>query len=288
MIRKGVILAGGRGTRLDPLTRVVSKQLLPVYDKPMIFYPLALLMRCGIREVLVVTSPEWIASYHELLGDGAELGMRISYSPQESPTGIPDGLTVAQDWLEGEGCCFILGDNLFFGNLDPIRAAMTLEHGARIFAVPTREPQRFGIVELGEAGEVLSVEEKPVLPRSDLAIPGVYLFDGSAAARAARLRPSKRGESEICELIDGYRAEDLLSCRKLGRGFVWLDAGTPEGLLEAWNFVATMAHRTGFEVACLEEISWREGWIDAAQLQALAAAQVSSVRRGYLEGLLVS
>lgn len=285
MIRKGVILAGGRGTRLDPLTRVVSKQLLPVYDKPMVYYPLALLMRCGIREVLVVTSPEWLASYQELLGDGAGLGMQVSYAAQEAPTGVPDGLTVAQDWLAGQGCCFILGDNLFFGNLDPIREAMALERGAGIFAVPTREPQRFGIVELGEAGEVLSVEEKPTQPRSDLAIPGVYLFDGSVAARAACLRPSARGETEICELIESYRSEEMLDCRKLGRGFVWLDAGTPEGLLEAGNFVATMAHRTGFEVACLEEIAWREGWIDDGQLQQLATEQVSTVRRAYLEAL---
>ncbi|GHC40022.1 glucose-1-phosphate thymidylyltransferase [Roseibacillus persicicus] len=286
MISKGVILAGGQGTRLDPLTRVVSKQLLPVYDKPMIFYPLALLMRCGIREVLLVTSRDWLPSYRRLLGDGAALGMTIDYAIQENPVGVPDGLVVARDWLAGEGCCFILGDNLFFGNLDPLRQAMSLTGGACIFAVPTREPQRFGIVELGPEGKVLSVEEKPVEPKSDLAIPGVYLFDGSAAWRAGSLQPSSRGETEICDLMESYRREGLLECRRLGRGFVWLDAGTVEGLLEAGNFVATMAHRTGFEVACLEEIAWREGWLTDAELASLAKKQVSKVRREYLEGLL--
>ncbi|MDP0490255.1 MAG: sugar phosphate nucleotidyltransferase [Verrucomicrobiota bacterium JB023] len=288
MIRKGVILAGGRGTRLDPLTRVVSKQLLPVYDKPMVLYPLSLLMRCGIREVMLVTSPEWLPSYRSLLGDGSELGMEISYSVQESPRGVPQGLAIAGPWLAGEGCCFILGDNLFFGNLDPLREAMNLEKGARIFAVPTREPERFGIVEVDATGQVLSIEEKPRTPKSDLAIPGVYLFDGSVARRAESLQPSQRGETEICDLMASYLREDELECRELGRGFVWLDAGTPASLLEAGNFVSAMEHRTGYEVACLEEISWRQGWINEAQLADLARKQANPARRKYLQSLTES
>ncbi len=257
MIRKGVVLAGGRGTRLDPLTQVVSKQLLPVFDKPMIFYPLALLMRCGIRQILIVTSPEWLESYRSLLLDGAHLGVSIDYLVQEQPTGVPDGLAIAENWLQGEGCCFLLGDNLFFGNLDRVRQAVNLKTGASIFAVPTREPERFGIVELGSGDEVLSIEEKPSEPRSDLAIPGIYFFDGTVSNRVKRLKPSSRGETEICELIESYRTEALLECQRLGRGFIWLDAGTPEGLLETGNFVATMEKRMGYEVACLEEIAWR-------------------------------
>lgn len=286
MIQKGVILAGGQGTRLDPLTRVISKQLLPIYDKPMVFYPLALLMRCGIREVLVISSPEWIEDYRRTLGDGSELGIEIAYAVQEQPTGVPDGLTIAKTWLGGAGCCFVLGDNLFFGNLDPIREAMSLAGGARIFAIPTREPSRFGIVELDASGAVMSVEEKPTQPRSDLAIPGLYLFDGTAAERASTLQRSQRGETEICDLIRSYHEEQALDCRRLGRGFVWLDAGTPDGLLEAGNFVATMRHRTGYELACLEEVSWREGWIGIAELTRLAEAQPSPSRRDYLMALL--
>lgn len=285
MIRKGIILAGGKGTRLDPLTQVISKQLLPVYDKPMVFYPLALLMRCGIRDVLLVTGEEWLESYRRVLGDGSQWGMRIDFAIQENPTGVPDGLLVAQDWLAGEGCCFILGDNLFFGNLDPIREATTLASGGQIFAMPTREPERFGIVELGSDDEVLSVEEKPVNPRSDWAIPGVYFFDGTVAERAGRLIPSSRGETEICELMGEYLKEGLLKCRRLGRGFVWLDAGTAEGLLEAGNFVATMEKRMGNELACLEEIAWREGWIDDEILADFSEKQVNPDRARYLRGL---
>lgn len=286
MIRKGVILAGGKGTRLYPLTRVISKQLLPVYDKPMLFYPLSLLMRSGIREVLVITGPEWVESYRRVLGDGSQWGMKIEIAVQEQATGVPDGLLVAEDWLAGEGCGFVLGDNLFFGNFDPIRAAVAVEQGGQIFAIPTREPERFGVVELGAKNEVLSVEEKPTEPCSDLAIPGVYFFDGSAPKRASQLRPSSRGETEICELMGSYLKEEKLVCRRLGRGFVWLDAGTPEGLLEAGNFVATMEKRMGYELACLEEIAWRAEWIDRLHLEALVDEQVSLVRRDYLRSLL--
>lgn len=285
MIRKGVILAGGKGTRLDPLTRVISKQLLPVYDKPMVFYPLSLLMRCGIREILLVTGEEWLENYREVLGDGSNWGMKISYAVQSEPTGVPDGLVVAEEWLAGEGCCFILGDNLFFGNLDPLREGVTLEEGGLIFAMPTREPERFGIVELGERDSVLSVEEKPARPRSDWAIPGVYFFDGSAPERARQLRPSARGESEICDLMQSYLTDGQLICRRLGRGFVWLDAGTADGLLEAGNFVATMEKRMGYELACPEEIAWREGWIDDSALAELASEQTNPVRERYLREL---
>ncbi|MGJ8725912.1 MAG: sugar nucleotidyltransferase [Roseibacillus sp.] len=286
MIRKGVILAGGKGTRLDPLTRAISKQLLPVYDKPMVCYPLSLLMRCGIREVLVVTSEEWVSSYRRVLGDGSQWGMQIDFAEQEEAVGVPDGLVVAEDWLAGEGCCFILGDNLFFGNLDPIRKAMMLQAGGCIFAIPAREPERFGIVELGEQGKVLSLEEKPEKPRSDLAIPGIYFFDGSVVERARNLDVSPRGETEICDLMESYRKDGELNCRRLGRGFVWLDAGTTEALLEAGNLVATLEKRMGFEVACLEEIAWRENWISDEQLREVANAQVNPQRRRYLKSIL--
>lgn len=284
-MKKGVILAGGKGTRLHPLTMVSSKQLLPVYDKPMVFYPLSLLMRCGIREVLLVTSEEWVESYQRVLGDGSNWGMTISYAIQHEPTGVPDGLVVAQDWLAGEGCCFVLGDNLFFGNLDPIREAATRAEGAQIFAMPTGEPSRFGIVELGDEGEVLSVEEKPDQPRSDRAIPGLYFFDRTASKRASELKPSSRGETEICDLLASYLADQQLHCQPLGRGFVWLDAGTAGGLLEAGNFVATLEKRMGNEVACLEEIAWREGWIDHEALMALAAEEINPSRARYLREL---
>ncbi|MBK1834973.1 sugar nucleotidyltransferase [Roseibacillus ishigakijimensis] len=286
MIRKAVVLAGGKGTRLDPLTRVISKQLLPVYDKPMIFYPLSVVMRCGIRQVLVVTAPEWLASYQRLLGDGSSLGMSISYAVQERPTGVPDGLVIAADWLAGEGCLFILGDNLFFGNLDPLRDAVGLVAGATAFAIPTREPEKFGIVELDEEGRVLSLEEKPSQPRSDLALPGVYFFDPTVVAKAGALRPSSRGETEICELLGHYLCAGQLQCRRLGRGFVWLDAGTPEGLLKAGNFVATLTHRNGYELACLEEIAWREGWLSDEELASLAGQQHNPQRRVYLQSLI--
>lgn len=286
MIRKGIILAGGKGTRLDPLTRVISKQLLPVYDKPMLFYPLSLLMRNGIREILVITAPEWVESYRRVLGDGSQWGLQFEIAVQENPTGVPDGLVIAEEWLAGEGCCFILGDNLFFGNLDPIREGITLEEGALIFAMPTREPERFGIVELDEEGEVVSVEEKPENPHSDLAIPGVYFFDSSVCKRALQLKPSARGETEICELMASYLQESLLKCRRLGRGFVWLDAGTPEGLLEAGNFVETMEKRMGYELACLEEIGWKLGWVSEERLRELANEQINPEKRLYLLGLL--
>ncbi len=286
MIRKGVILAGGKGTRLDPLTRAISKQLLPVYDKPMIFYPLSLLMRCGIREVLLVTSPEWVGSYRSVLGDGSQWGVEIDFIVQEQATGVPDGLVLAREWLAGEGCCFILGDNLFFGNLDPVREAVALTTGARIFAMPTREPERFGIVELDAEDKVLSVVEKPTAPRSDLAIPGVYFFDKYAPDHAAQLTPSARGETEICDLMQAYLRQEKLTCRRLGRGFVWLDGGTPADLLEAGNFVATMEKRMGYELACLEEIAWRAGWISDEQLENLILNQPSATRADYLRTLM--
>lgn len=285
MIRKGVILAGGNGTRLDPLTKATSKQLLPVYDKPMVFYPLSVLMRCGIRDVLVVTSARWLSCYQEVLGDASQWGLTISYVVQDEPTGVPDGLVLAKDWLAGEGCCFVLGDNLFFGNLDPIREAIALPHGALIFAMPTGEPERFGVVELGPGGEVLSVEEKPENPRSEWAIPGLYFFDGSVAERACKLEASPRGETEICDLMKSYLNDKALRCRRLSRGFIWLDAGTVEGLLEAGNFVATMEKRMGNEVACLEEIAWREGWIDSEDLSQLANSQLNPRRASYLRSL---
>lgn len=288
---KGIILAGGSGTRLDPLTRVASKQLLPVYDKPMVFYPLALLMRCGFREILVITAPEWQESYFALLGDGSEWGMSIDYCLQDKPTGIPEAWILAEDWLAGDSSCLVLGDNLFFGNLDSIRATVLDEkkQGGTIFAIPTMAPERFGIVTLEDhEGEekVVKIEEKPSKPSSNLAILGLYFFDRSASRRAKSLQPSERGETEVCSLMESYRKDGLLHCQRLGRGFVWLDAGTPDGLLEAGNFVESLEKRTGYQIACPEEIAWREGWIGDDALEELAKKQRNLDREAYFLNLL--
>ncbi|HLO75201.1 MAG TPA: glucose-1-phosphate thymidylyltransferase RfbA [Magnetospirillum sp.] len=267
---KGVILAGGSGSRLRPLTRVVSKQLLPVYDKPMIYYPLSTLMLAGIREIMVITTPDDLDRFQGLLGDGSQWGLRIEYATQASPDGLPQGLIIAERFLAGAPSCLVLGDNVFFGTgLTPILAsAATLTRGATVFTYPVKDPERYGVVQLAADGSVLSIEEKPQRALSRLAITGIYFFDGDAPAIARTLAPSARGELEITDLLREYLRRGTLSLQRLGRGVAWLDTGTHQSLLQASDFVRTIEERQGLKIACLEEIACRQGFITLDQLRA--------------------
>ena len=263
----GLILAGGYGTRLRPLTRAVSKQLLPVYDKPMIYYPLSTLMLMDIRKVLVITTPDFVEAMCKLLGRGASLGMYIEYKSQTRPAGLPDAFKIGKDFIGDDTVCLILGDNIFYGNgliesLQDVRENMDLGCGASIFAYHVKDPQRYGVIEFGEEGQVLSLTEKPTMPKSSYAIPGLYAFDNTVAKRAEELQPSERGELEILDLLKSYWAEDRLCTTSLGRGIAWLDMGTPEALLQASALVQTVQERQGLMIGCLEEIAYQKDWID--------------------------
>ena len=266
---KGIILAGGKGTRLYPLTIGVSKQMLPVYDKPMIYYPLSMLMLAGIREILVITTPEDQAQYARLLGDGTKWGLRFEYTIQTEPRGLADAFIVGKDFLAGEGACLILGDNIFFGHGLPeiLREAARISNGAVVFAYPVRDPERYGVVEFDEAGRAISLEEKPQQPRSKYAVPGIYFYDANVVAYAEALKPSSRGEIEITDLNKRYLAEGKLGVKVLGRGVAWLDAGTHESLLQAAMFVQAVEDRQGMMISCVEEIAYRMGYIDKEQLR---------------------
>lgn len=269
---KGIILAGGRGRRLHPLTRAVSKQILPVYDKPMIYYPLSVLMLAGIREILVVSDAQALPSFVRLLGDGSRWGLRFDYVEQADPRGLPDAFLVGRDFMAGESACLILGDNIFFGRGLPeqLRLAASIKRGARIFAYPVRDPGRYGVVEFDEMGRALSLEEKPEQPRSIYAVPGLYFYDERVAEFAASLRPSARGELEITDLNRIYMELGELQVTALGRGVAWFDAGTHESLLQAANFVQTIEERQGLMISCPEEIAYRMGFIDLEQTRVLA------------------
>ena len=269
---KGIILAGGRGTRLHPLTFAMSKQLLPVYDKPMVYYPLSMLMLADIREILIISTPEDLPLFRSLLGDGTQWGVSFSYAEQDQPRGLADAFRVGAEFVGGEPSCLILGDNIFFGHGLPeiLRRASTLNSGACIFAYAVRDPERYGVVEFDETGKVISLEEKPAQPKSHYAVPGIYFYDPSVVQLAANLQPSKRGELEITDLNRLFLERGDLRVETMGRGTAWLDAGTHESLLQAANFIQAVQERQGMMISCPEEIAYRMGFIDKAQLLQLA------------------
>lgn len=285
---KGIILAGGHGTRLFPLTLSVSKQLLPVYDKPMIYYPLSMLMLAGIREILVISTPEALPGFRDLLKDGSQWGLKFSYAEQPEPRGLADAFLVKPEFIGGEPVCLILGDNIFFGSGLPsqLRAAAKLDSGALIFAYPVRDPRRYGVVEFNEQGRVLSIEEKPQHPRSHYAVPGLYFYDEKVVEYAANLQPSERGEIEITDLNRKYMETGLLQVEIMGRGVAWLDAGTHESLLQAANFVQAVEERQGMMISCPEEIAYRMDYINRNELRQAALAFNHNEYGSYLLGLL--
>jgi glucose-1-phosphate thymidylyltransferase len=285
---KGIILAGGSGTRLYPLTRALSKQLLPVYDKPMIFYPLSVLMLGGIRDILVITTPSDAPLFHTLLGDGSQWGVRLGYAVQPAPRGLPDAFLVGRDFLAGEGAALMLGDNLVYGDglTEMMRRSAARSEGATIFGYRVGDPERYGVVEFDQGGKALSIEEKPKKPRSDWAVIGLYFYDRDVVKIAETLKPSPRGELEITDLNNAYLRAGKLYLERLGRGYAWLDTGTHESLIEASEFVRTLEKRTGQKIGCLEEVAFRMGFIDAAQMKRLAQLYGKSDYGRYLERLL--
>lgn len=286
MNRKGILLAGGAGSRLDPLTRIVCKQLLPVYDKPMIYYPLSVLMLGGIREILIISTPKDLPMIRALFGDGSALGLQISYVEQAKPEGIAQAFLLAEEFLAGAGAALVLGDNIFHGNLDFFRQALAQETGACIFACPVRDPERYGVIEFDANGRALSIEEKPAKPKSSYAVPGLYVYDGRIVEITRALKPSARGELEITDVNKSYMADGALHVEPMGRGVAWLDTGTPVSLLEASNYIATLEHRQGVKVACIEEIAYEMGFIDDTGLAAIIAALPKNEYREYLEAVL--
>lgn len=285
---KGILLAGGAGTRLHPTTRGVSKQLLPVYDKPMVYYPLSVLMLAGIREVLLITTAEDQAAFRRLLGDGSGFGIRLEYAVQARPEGLAQALIIGEHFLDGGPACLILGDNIFYGQsfTQTLRRAAARTHGATVFAYQVKDPERFGVLAFDSQGQTLSIEEKPARPPSDWAVTGLYFYDRRAPEFAKQLRPSARGELEITDLNRLYLADGSLQVERLGRGFAWLDTGTHDSLHEAASFVKTIEHVQNLQVACLEEIAWRNGWLSDAQLAALARPLANNTYGQYLLRLL--
>lgn len=285
---KGIILAGGAGTRLYPLTLITSKQLLPVYDKPMIYYPLSMLMLAGIREVLIITTPETSAQFRSLLGDGEKLGMHFEYATQAVPRGLADALIIGKEFVADDNVCLILGDNIFFGQGMPqiLRSAASQANGAAVFAYPVRDPERYGVVEFDENGKAISLEEKPEHPRSNYAVPGVYFYDTRAVRYAEELEPSARGEIEITDINKRYLNDGELMVKVLGRGIAWLDAGTHESLLQASMFVQAVEERQGMQISCIEEIAWRMGYIDDEGLRKCAEPLKSNEYGQYLLRLI--
>jgi glucose-1-phosphate thymidylyltransferase len=271
---KGIVLAGGRGTRLFPLTTAVSKQLLPVYDKPMVYYPLSMLMLAGIRDILVITTPEALPAFQQLLGDGRQWGLSFSYAEQAEPRGVADAFNVGRDFIGREPSCLIFGDNIFFGHglPDQLRSAAQLTEGAVVFAYAVRDPERYGVVEFNEAGRALSIEEKPEQPKSHYAVPGIYFYDRQVVEIVANLKPSARGELEITDVNNAYLAKGQLRVDVLGRGVAWLDAGTHEALMQAGNFIQTVEERQGLMISCPEEIAYHVGYIGREQLRRLGEA----------------
>lgn len=285
---KGIILAGGAGTRLHPVTIAVSKQLLPVYDKPMIYYPLSVLMLAGIRDILIISTPEDLPLFKRLLRDGRQWGVNFTYAEQPRPEGLAQAFTIGRDFIGRDKVCLILGDNIFFGHgfQELLRRAVALDQGGLIFGYWVRDPERYGVVDYDQSGQVIGIEEKPARPKTNYAVPGLYFYDNQVVEIASNLKPSKRGELEITDVNLEYLRRGQLRVELFGRGFAWLDAGTHESLLEAGTFIETLEKRQGLKVACLEEVAFRMGFIDEAQLGHLAESMVNSGYGAFLLSLL--
>jgi glucose-1-phosphate thymidylyltransferase len=285
-IKKGIVLAGGAGSRLYPLTLVASKQLQPVYDKPMIYYPLATLMMAGIREILIISTPHDTPRFEDLLGDGSRWGIKITYKVQPEPKGIAQAFLVGEEFIDNENVALILGDNIFYGKMAFDQTVANFGSGAMVFGYPVHDPERYGVVEFDREGRVLSIEEKPAEPKSHYAIPGLYLYDQNVVSITKAMKPSARGELEITDVNNAYLEKQQLRVEKLGRGIAWLDTGTHESLLEASHFIGTLEARQGLKIACLEEIALHQGFIDRQGMEAVIADTPNSSYRVYLERVL--
>lgn len=286
-MRKGIILAGGAGTRLHPLTRVVSKQLLPVYDKPMVFYPLSTLMLAGIREVLIISTPDDLPQFRRLLGDGSQIGMKFSYAEQAVPNGLAQAFVIGRDFIGDDDVCLVLGDNIFYGaELPRLLKAANLCKDPVVFGYRVADPERYGVAECDDKGKVISLEEKPEKPKSNWAVVGLYFYPNNVVEYAANLKPSARGEYEITDINKIYLEQQRLVLRKMSRGIAWLDTGTHQSLADATNFVRALVERQGLQISCIEEIAWSRGWIDDKQLKAIADTYGKSTYGDYLRALV--